>query len=142
MLPILKRNSFFPSIVDEFFGKDLPGFLNLDYGISSPSVNILEGKDEFKIEVAAPGLEKEDFKINLQNNVLTISSEKESKQEEQDKKFMRREFSYMQFNRSFSLPVTANAEQINASYRHGVLTILIPKKEEAKEKPLREIEIS
>ncbi|NVO19493.1 MAG: Hsp20/alpha crystallin family protein [Bacteroidetes bacterium] len=142
MLPILKRNSLFPSIVDEFFGKDLPGFLNLDYGISSPSVNILESKDEFKIEVAAPGLEKEDFKINLQNNVLTISSEKENQQEEENKKFMRREFSYMQFSRAFSLPQTANSEQINAAYKNGVLSISIPKKEEAKEKPLREIAIN
>ena len=141
MLPIIRRNSLFPSIVDEFFGKDLPVFFNQDYGVSSPSVNIIEGKDDFRIEVAAPGLEKEDFRINLQNNTLTISSEKEEKQEEKNEKFMRREFSYLQFSRSFSLPVSADSEHIKATYTNGVLCISIPKKEEAKEKPLREIAI-
>jgi len=142
MLPILKRNSLFPSFVDEFFGKDLPGFFNPENGISSPSVNIIEGKGDFRIEVAAPGLNKEDFHINLQNNVLTISSEKENKQEEKDERFMRREFSYIQFSRSFSLPLSCNSERINASYNNGVLSITIPKKEEAKEKPSREIAIA
>jgi HSP20 family protein len=79
MLPMIKRNSVFPSIVDEFFGRDLPGFLNIDYGISSPSVNIVEGKDDFRIDFAAPGLEKEDFRINLHNNVLTISCERKTR---------------------------------------------------------------
>jgi HSP20 family protein len=141
MLPIIRRNSLFPSIVDEFFGKDIPGFFNLDYGVSSPSVNIVEGKEDFRIEVAAPGLEKEDFRINLHNNVLTISSEKENKQEENNEKFMRREFSFFQFSRAFSLPMSADSEHINASYKNGVLSILIPKKEEAKEKLQREISI-
>jgi HSP20 family protein len=142
MLPILKRNSIFPSFVDEFFGKDLPGFFSLENGISSPSVNIIEGKDDFRIEVAAPGLEKEDFRINLQDNVLTISSEKENNKEGSDEKFMRREFSYMQFIRSFSLPLTADSSETSASYKNGVLSISIPKREEAKEKPIREIAIS
>jgi len=142
MLPIIRRNSIFPSIVDEFFGKDLPGLFNLEYGINSPSVNIIEGKDDFRIEVAAPGLEKDDFRINLQNNVLTISSEKESREEQNESKYMRREFSFMTFSRSFSLPLTADSEKINASYKNGVLSISIPKKEEAKEKPSREIAIA
>jgi HSP20 family protein len=142
MLPIIRRNSFFPSIVDEFFGKDLPGFFNSENGVSIPSVNILEGKDDFRIEVAAPGLEKEDFRINLENNVLTISSDKENKSEEKDEKFMRREFSYFEFNRSFSLPGTADSEKIVATYKNGVLSVTIPKKDEAKAKPTREIAIA
>lgn len=142
MLPMLRRNSIFPSFVDEFFGKEIPGFLTVEYGLSNPSVNIIEGKDDFRIEVAAPGLEKEDFRINLNNNVLTISTDKENKQEEKDEKFMRREFSYMQFSRSFSLPQSADSEKISASYKNGVLNVSIPKKEEAKVKPQREIAIA
>ncbi len=142
MLPVIRRNSLFPSIVDEFFGKDIPGWMDLETGISSPSVNIIEGKEDFRIEVAAPGLEKEDFRINLQNNVLTISSEKENAKEEKDEKFMRREFSYMQFSRAFSLPSSADSEHVNATYKNGVLSIAVPKREEAKEKPRREIAIA
>ncbi|HOW30259.1 MAG TPA: Hsp20/alpha crystallin family protein [Bacteroidales bacterium] len=143
MLPVIRRKSLFPSLVDEFFGKDLvPGWFDSETGITEPSVNIAEGKSEFRIEVAAPGLEKDDFRINLQNNVLSISSEKEISKEEKEEKFMRREFSYSQFRRSFSLPDTADAGNIKANHKNGVLYITIPKKEEAKEKPAREITIS
>jgi HSP20 family protein len=143
MLPVIRRKAIFPSLVDEFFGKDLvPGWFDTETGITEPSVNIVEGKSEFRIEVAAPGLEKDDFRINLQNNVLTISSEKESSKEEKEEKFMRREFSYSQFRRSFSLPDTADAGNIVANHKNGVLLITIPKKDEAKEKPAREIAIS
>ncbi|HNX44214.1 MAG TPA: Hsp20/alpha crystallin family protein [Bacteroidales bacterium] len=143
MLPVIRRKSIFPSIVDEFFGKDLvPGWFDSDTGITEPSVNIVEGKTDFRIEVAAPGLEKDDFRITLQNNVLTISSEKETSKEEKDEKFMRREFSYAQFRRSFSLPDTADSANISANHKNGVLYIAIPKKDEAKEKPAREISVS
>ena len=143
MLPMLRRGTAFPGIVDEFFGRDfLSNLFETQTGISMPSVNIIEGKDEFKIEVAAPGLEKKDFKIDLNNNVLTISSEKEAKNEESSEKYMRREFSYSSFQRSFALPNTVDAEKINAVYKDGVLNISIPKKEEAKEKPARTIKIS
>jgi HSP20 family protein len=143
MLPMLRRGTAFPGMADEFFGKDfLSNFFDTQTGISMPSVNIIEGKDDFKIEVAAPGLEKKDFKINLENNVLTISSEKEMKNEQTDDRYMRREFSYSTFQRSFALPNTVDAEKINASYKDGVLNLVIPKKEEAKEKPARTIKIS
>ncbi len=142
MLPVIRRNSLFPSIVDEFFGKDFPVFLNLDTGISSPSVNIIESREDFRIEVAAPGLEKEDFRIHLQHNVMTISSEKEASREEKDEKFMRREFSYLEFSRSFSLPGSVDSERIDASYMNGVLSITIPKREETKDKTSREIAVS
>lgn len=107
-----------------------------------PSVNIKEGNDGFVVEVAAPGLEKEDFKISIDRGVLNISSEKslenESKNEE---RFTRREFSYQSFCRSFSLPDSADSDKIGAKYEKGILYVSIPKKEEAKPKPARTIEI-
>ncbi|HOW24237.1 MAG TPA: Hsp20/alpha crystallin family protein [Bacteroidales bacterium] len=143
MLPVIRRKSFVPGFVDEFFGRDFLSDLFEDKtGISMPAVNILEAKEDFKLEIAAPGLTKKDYRIQVENNVLTISSEKEEKQEEKDSRFMRREFSYSSFTRSFTLPMTVAADQITASYNEGILTITIPKKEEAKEKPAREIKIS
>jgi HSP20 family protein len=130
-----------PSLVEEFFSGDLfPRFM--EPVTSVPAVNITEGKEDFKIEVAAPGLDKEDFRINLENNVLTISSEKEEKNEEKDEKVMRREFSYSSFSRSFTLPNTINPDKIKAAHKDGLLTVIVPKRDEAREKPAREIKIS
>ena len=141
MLPMMRTN--WPSLVDEFFGKDFPGNLFEGYtGVNSPAVNIIEGKDDFWIEVAAPGLNKDDFKVNLENNVLTISSEKENNKEEKEGKYMRREFSYSTFKRSFSLPETIDAEKISANHNEGVLYITVPKREEARVKPARQIAIA
>jgi HSP20 family protein len=140
MLPMM-RNSW-PNLADEFFGKDFLGNLFEGYtGVNSPAVNIIEGEDDFKIEVAAPGLNKDDFKVVLENNVLTISSEKENKKEEKDGRYMRREFGYTSFRRSFSLPETIDAEKISANHNEGVLYISVPKREEAKVKPSRQIAI-
>lgn len=146
MLPMLRRRSFFPGIVDDFFGRDfLPGndLFDTQTGISMPSVNIVEGKEDFRIEVAAPGLEKDDFKIDLENNVLTISSEREesSEQQEDENRYMRREFCYSSFRRAFSLPNTVDADKIEANHKNGVLSIAIPKREEAKVKPAKQIAI-
>ena len=141
MLPMVRTN--WPSLVDEFFGNDLLSNVFDGYtGINAPAVNIVEGKEDFRIEVAAPGLEKKDFKINLENNVLTISSESENKKEEKDGKYMRREFSYSSFKRSFSLPNTIESEKISATHKDGILFITIPKREEAKVKPARQIAIA
>ncbi len=106
-----------------------------------PSVNIAESNESFKIEFAAPGLSKEEFKINLDNNVLTVGSEKKEEKEESNENFTRREFNYSSFQRSFTLPDSVNGEEITAEYQNGVLNIEIPKREEAKAKPVREIEI-
>lgn len=143
---MLRRRNFFPGIVDDFFGRDfLPGndLFDTQTGISMPSVNIVEGKEDFRIEVAAPGLEKDDFKIDLENNVLTISSEREesSEQQENDNRYMRREFCYSSFRRAFSLPNTVDADKIEANHKNGVLSIAIPKREEAKVKPAKQIAI-
>jgi len=143
MLPILRNYS--PSFVDHFFGDNL--FDNLFNGDipaikgSVPAINIIEGKDNYKIEVASPGLSKEDFKIDLHNDVLTISSEKKHEKEEKEGKYMRREFSYCGFKRSFILPDSTNVDKIEASHNNGILTVSIPKKEEAKEKEPRQISI-
>jgi HSP20 family protein len=144
MLPALRKRSAFPSIVDEFFSNDLfPKFFFESEKMSNmPAVNIIEGKDDFRIEVAAPGLDKKDFKIDLDNKVLTISSEKEEKMEEKEDTFMRREFSYSGFSRSFALPESINPEKISAKHKDGVLTITVPKREEAKVKPVKEIKIN
>ena len=144
MLPALRKNSTLPGLIDEFFGRDVfPGFFfDMERRMSTPAVNIIEGKDDYRIEVAAPGLDKKDFKIDLDNNILTISSEKEEKHEEDNDHFMRREFSYASFSRSFTLPESVEADKIGAKHADGVLTVVIPKREEAKQKPARAIKIS
>lgn len=144
MLPALRKRSSFPSLIDEFFGGDvLPGFfLDFDKRIATPAVNIIESKDDYRIEVAAPGLNKDDFKINIENNVLTISAEKEEKTENEGESYVRREFNYASFSRSFTLPDSMDTEKISAKHKDGVLDVIIPKKEEAKQKPARNIKIS
>jgi HSP20 family protein len=143
MLPSLRTRTSLPSLVEEYFNGDfLPRFFDVDNTNSVPAVNIVESKDEYRIDVAAPGLDKEDFRINIEKNVLTVSSEREEKHEENDEKTMRKEFSYSSFKRCFSLPETVNSEKIKATHKDGILQIVVPKREEAKEKPAREIKIS
>lgn len=140
---MMRRRSTLPSIVDEFFGDDLWNrFFDDSESVTVPSVNIKEGKDDYAIEVAAPGFDKKDFRIDLNNNVLEISSEKEVKEENKDEKVMRREFRYSSFKRTFTLPDTVDTEKIKASYKDGILSISVPKKEEAKVKPTKQIAIS
>ncbi|MBN2766392.1 MAG: Hsp20/alpha crystallin family protein, partial [Paludibacteraceae bacterium] len=108
-----------------------------------PSVNIKENADAFMVEVAAPGFEKGDFKIELNLNTLSISSEKKVENETREGEvFTKREFSYQSFSRSFTLPQIADGDRIEANYQNGILTVLIPKREEAKPKPARMIEIN
>lgn len=141
MLPVIRRKAL-PDIVDEFFGRDFMNkFFDHETGVNMPAVNIAEDKDNYKIEVAAPGLDKKDFKIDLDRNVLTISSEKQEERMDEEKKYMRREFSYTSFSRSFTLPESVDDAKIKANHKDGILVISIPKKEEAKEKPARQIEI-
>jgi HSP20 family protein len=134
-----------PSIWEDFLGKelfDIPSVFAA--GTSIPAVNISETDSDFALEVAAPGLKKSDFKIDLDKNVLTISSEKEETNEEKNKKlnYTKKEFSYQSFVRSFNLPDTVNQDKIAASYKDGVLLITLPKREEAKVKPAKMISIT
>ena len=142
MLPKLRNTTLFPSWIDDFFsGSNWPE-IETRMGASMPAVNIREEENQFLIEVAAPGMEKNDFKLELNHNVLTISAEKEEEKEEKKRKFTRREFNYTTFRRSFTLPNSVQEEGIKASYQDGVLKISIPKKEEAKEKSAKQINIS
>jgi len=142
MLATFKRqNPFFPVFSDSFFREN---FLNDSDWATSPAGNIVENKEGFRIEVAAPGLDKEDFHINVDKNVLVISSEKEAgteSKDEKDEKYFRKEFSYSSFKRSFSLPEYAETDKIKATHANGVLNVFIPKRDEAKEKPARVISI-
>jgi len=135
-----------PSMFDRLFEGDLFDWSNRNYSLTNttlPSVNIKENTDEFKVEVAAPGFDKGDFKLQLEHDMLTISSEKKMENEtKEDERFTKREFSYQSFSRSFTLPQTADGERIQASYDNGILTVTIPKREEAKPKPSRMIEIN
>jgi len=97
-----------------------------------PAANVSESEDHFHVELAAPGLKKEDFKINLDRNVLNISVERQNEQDKTQKNYSKREYSYSSWVRSFTLPESANAEQIEAAYTNGILTIDIAKREEAK----------
>ncbi len=106
-----------------------------------PAVNIKDEKDKYVIEFAAPGMKKNDFKIDLDNFVLTVSSERKSEKEEKESNYTRREFEYSSFSRSFTLPRTVNLDKIKADYADGILAIAVPKKEEEM-KLTRQIEIS
>ena len=106
-----------------------------------PPANIFESKFDFRIELAAPGFEKSDFKIDLDKQLLTISLEKNAV-ENSEEKFNLKEYSFNSFNRSFRIPEKINTDKINAIYKNGVLQIILPKKEDAIEKPSREIKIS
>jgi HSP20 family protein len=142
---VIKRNNnvIFPSIIDEMFKPDWLGGVQ-NFGANVPAVNIKETDTVFGIELAAPGKKKEDFNVEVDHNVLTISSEERSETNEKDTegKYTRREFSYNSFRRSFTLPETVNLDTINASYEDGVLHVTLPKKEEALPKPKRLIEIA
>lgn len=148
---LIKRNgnsmNQWPLLFDDFFNRDFSnwGLSNYsDTNTTVPGVNIKETKDNFDVEVAAPGMNKKDFKIQLDGNLLTICSEKTDRREEnnEDEKYSRKEFSYQSFERSFTLPKdVVDADKIEAKYENGLLHLVIPKKEEAKQKPPKQIQI-
>jgi HSP20 family protein len=136
-------SSVLPGLMENFFGRDMFDLTNRALGDSTlPAVNIRETSNDFLVEVAAPGMKKDDFKVTLENNLLTISSQKEEQNEEQEGNYTRQEFRYHSFSRSFGMPSTADSDRIKAKYHDGVLSIQIPKKEEAKQKPPKQIQIS
>jgi len=127
-------------MMTNFFEHDLGDFFGKRF--SDPAANIIENNDSFQLEIAAPGLVKNDFKINLENNILTISVEIEDEKREEGKNYSRKEFYYGSFSRSFTLPKTIDLEKIKADYDNGILKIALPKKEEAKVELKKEIKIS
>ena len=140
----MKRNNWLPSVLDEMFDGDWIETNNpvYDFEKNIPATNVKETNDEFMLEIAAPGLKKEDFEIELDENVLTISSENKTTEETEEKNYTIREFGYDSFKRSFTLPKSIDNSKISADYADGVLKIDLPKREEAKVQPKRLIEIA
>ncbi len=148
-MSLMKRNgAMLPAFqgFDDLITQELFNWGNTNYSSTSttiPSVNIKETDEAFEVEVAAPGMEKQDFNITLDGTLLTISSVKQKSMEDKKDNYTRREFSYQSFQRSFELPKqVVDEDNINAHYQNGLLHITIPKREEAKRKAPRMIEIA
>lgn len=149
-LVLKKPTNLLPSIVSFFDGDDFaPGIFNFDMewnpfklGKHIPAVNITENAKDFVIELAAPGLEKKDFKVETDNNVLTISAEKKTEEKKETKNYSRREFSCNSFSRSFNLPDNSVVDKIVAEYQNGILKLTLPKKEITEAAPKKEIKIA
>lgn len=143
MMPVRRNQNWLPGLFNDFFGNEWVDKSNA----TAPAVNIIESEDDFKVEVAAPGMTREDFKVNInEDNELTVTMEKKSEQSEEDKKhkgtYLRREFSYSQFQQRLILPDNVMKEQIAARVENGVLTIDIPKKKQTETaSAARQIEI-
>ncbi|MCE2961910.1 MAG: Hsp20/alpha crystallin family protein [Chitinophagales bacterium] len=130
----------YSSLFNDWFDDNY--FDKVAIGTSVPAVNIKDNDKDFSVTIAAPGLKKEDFKIALNHNILTISSEQKSEKEEKEEgKFTRKEYSYSSFSRSFTIPETVETDHIDAKYENGELKITLPKKEKAT-KVAKEITVS
>lgn len=142
-MDLVKRNHnlTFPSLLDEIFRTDWNGGRQ-DLNNTLPAVNIKENDVNFTLEVCAPGYKKEDFKVEISQKTLSISCEREFENEVNDEHYSRKEFSSTSFKRTFNLPETVNYDAIQANYENGVLTLSLPKREEALPKPKRLIEIN
>ena len=144
-MTLVRYNNRFPRFFDDFFTKDLDRFFDATNGNASvPAVNVKEDEDGFHVEVAVPGFKKEDFKVELDKDVLTIATEQEENYEEKEEQgnYVKREFAYRAFRRSFRLPENVvDGDKINAHYEAGILHLTLPKREEVKPRPARLIEI-
>jgi len=141
MLPTITRRSFRPFYVPNIFDEDFFPVVP-DRTSSMPAVNIREDEKSYALDLAVPGMDKKDMKIDINEDVLTISSESKNETEESKDGFRRKEFSYKAFTRSFYIPENVNREKIEATYKDGVLSINLPKQEEEKSKITKTIEIS
>jgi HSP20 family protein len=150
-MSIVKRNGWLfndmPTLFNDVLTRDLWNWgleNNSSTNTTIPAINVKETNDNFEVEVAAPGMTKKDFKIQLENNMLTISSEKNNEWENNENdRYTRREFSYQSFQRTFQLPKdVVDEDKIQAKYENGLLHLTIPKKEHAKQRPPRMIEIA
>jgi HSP20 family protein len=132
---LTRTSDVFPSLFDEFFKPWEERFGNgglWGKALTIPSANIVENKDDYKVSLAAPGLKKSDFNIDVNGNLLTISSEKEETKDEKDSRHTRREYNYSSFSRTFTMPDEVAKDKIEAVYEDGILKLTLPKKEEAK----------
>lgn len=147
MYPVKFRNCAIPAnsigvFFDDEFTRNFfrnPAKFHLAH---APSVNVKETEKEFTLELAAPGLEKSDFNIDVKDELLTISAEKNNENKTEGTKYSRREWSYSNFRRSFAIPEEVNAENISATYNNGILSVVLPKLEEAAAKEKRQIVVS
>lgn len=134
------RPNALSDVFQNFFDNDFVDMFN--HKFSDPAANILENTDSFQLELAAPGMNKSDFKIHLENNVLTISSEMTDEKTEEGKNYTRKEFHYGSFTRSFALPKSIELDKIKADYDNGILKLTLPKKDDARLDIKKEIKIS
>ncbi len=141
-MSIVKRNNlFFPSLMHDVMDPDWFGGTE-KWNTSVPAVNIKDNTEGFELELAVPGMKKDDFTVEVDNDVLTISSEVETENEENKENYTRKEFSFTSFKRAFTLPETVDGSKIDAKYEDGILKLTLPKKQEALPKPKRLIEIA
>lgn len=132
----------FPSLFNDFFKPWNEWFdSDLMKTMTVPSVNVIENEKNYKLTMAAPGLKKDDFKIDIDGDIITISAETKVEKEEKDEKFSRKEYSYKTFSRSFTLPEIVNADKIDAVYENGELKLMLPKKAEVKKTTAKNIAV-
>lgn len=132
---LTKRGELFPSVFDDFF-RPWSDWFGSERTMTVPAVNIVDNKDDYRISVAAPGLKKNDFNIDIEGTMLTISCEKEESREEKDERYSRKEYNYSSFSRSFTLPEEVMKNKIEAVYEDGVLRLTLPKTEQSKKAAL------
>lgn len=139
----MKNMSLFPATpshslgkwIDNLFNTTLSDVMGTDFTLTSPSVNVTEHEDHYMMQLAAPGLEKGDFRLQVENDYLVVSAEKKSETEDTNKRYTRKEFNYSSFKRSFLLDESINREAISAAYENGVLRVKLPKRDESWKKP-------
>lgn len=138
----LVKPGIYNNILDKFYRNNFNEWWNENQMETVPAVNIKENKDNFSIEMAVPGMKKDDFKVQVDGDLITISSESETETKEEAKNYSKREYNYSSFSRSFTLPDSANTDKINANYADGVLKLSIAKKEEAAKAIAKKITVS
>ena len=145
---LIRKRESLPSLFNDFF-RPWGSFFDTNGGslidtlnpVTMPAVNISENKERFEVTLAAPGMKKDDFNIDVDGNTLTISAETKEEKELKDDRYTRKEYSYSSFSRSFSLPDGVNKEKIDASYENGILKLSLPKTEEAKKAASKHISV-
>jgi HSP20 family protein len=142
MTPVRRTQHWLPNVFNDFFNDDFYGSVSGRRQAASPAVNVIDTENGFRIEVGAPGIAKEDFKVDINNdNVLTISAEKKTEEENKNERYLRKEFGYSQFKQTLLLPDEIDRDAIAASYENGVLSVFIPKKEKPDEETNKVIDV-
>lgn len=132
MTPVRNNQNWLPSIFNDFFDTDWMGRANA----TAPAINVIEHDDDYCVELAAPGMSKEDFKVDVDQNdnlVITMEKKDEKKEEKKSERYLRREFSYSKFQQTLILPDDVEKDKISARVEHGVLRVELPKRKETPE---------